>query len=157
MRKILAFIVGLAGASFAYGADSPEGVALFEQHIRPLLVEQCYKCHSAQAEKVKGHLFLDTRQGMAKGGAGGPIVVAGEPEKSRIIEALKWTDPDLKMPPKTQLTPQQIAWFEAWIKVGAPDPRVPAVTVAGAASACGHVAARDGSGDRPQVVVVPAS
>ena len=75
------------GASLARAADSPEGTALFEQHIRPLLVEQCYQCHSAKAEKVKGHLFLDTKQGMAKGGAGGPVVVPGMPEKSRIIEA----------------------------------------------------------------------
>ena len=112
-------------ASFAarHAADSPEGLALFEQHIRPLLVEQCYKCHSAQAEKVKGGLLLDSKQGIAKGGDGGAILVAGEPDKSRLIEAVRWTDPDLKMPPKKQLTPQQIQWFEAWVKMGAPDPR----------------------------------
>jgi len=130
MRWILALIMVLSGASFARGADSPEGVSLFEQHIRPLLVEQCYKCHSAQSEKVKGHLWLDSKQGVAKGGAGGPIVVAGEPEKSRLIEALRWTDPDLKMPPKKQLTPEQIQWFEAWIRMGAPDPRELSATAA---------------------------
>jgi hypothetical protein len=126
MRWFLAFILGLTGASFARAADSPEGLALFEQHIRPLLVEQCYKCHSAQAAKIKGGLLLDSRQGMAKGGEGGKILVAGEPEKSRLIEALRWTDSEMKMPPKKQLTPQQVQWFEAWVKMGAPDPREPA-------------------------------
>jgi hypothetical protein len=130
MRWILAFIFVLMGASFAHGADSPEGLALFEQHIRPLLVEQCYKCHSAKAEKLKGKLLLDSKQGIAKGGEGGQVLVAGDPEKSRLIEALRWTDPEMKMPPKKQLTPQQIQWFEAWVKMGAPDPRGPAMGAA---------------------------
>ena len=123
MRRFLPFIFILVGSVTARGADSPEGLALFEQHIRPLLVEQCYKCHSATAEKVKGKLWLDSKQGMAKGGLGGKVLVAGEPQKSRLIMALQWTDPDLKMPPKKQLTAQQIQWFEQWVKMGAPDPR----------------------------------
>ena len=72
---------------------------------------------------MKGHLYLDSKQGIAKGGANGAIIVAGQPDKSRLIEAIRWTDPDLKMPPKQQLTSQQIQWFEAWVKMGAPDPR----------------------------------
>src|SRR5437588_679091 len=102
MRGLLALILMSMTASVARGADSPEGLALFEQHIRPLLVERCYKCHSAQAQKVKGKLWLDSKQGIAKGGASGAVLVAGEPDKSRLIEALRWTDPELKMPPKEQ-------------------------------------------------------
>ncbi|HEX4795876.1 MAG TPA: PSD1 and planctomycete cytochrome C domain-containing protein [Humisphaera sp.] len=129
MRWILLFVSALALTSATYASDSSEGLALFEQHIRPLLVERCYQCHSAKAEKVKGKLWLDSRQGVAKGGAGGPVLVPGQPEKSRLIEAIHWTDPELKMPPKEQLSAQQIQWFEAWVKLGAPDPREP---VAGA-------------------------
>src|SRR2546426_12545575 len=33
----------------------------FESKIRPVFVENCYKCHSAGAEKLKGGLLLDTR------------------------------------------------------------------------------------------------
>src|SRR5690242_218824 len=104
-------------------ALTKEGVEFFEKHIRPILVERCYECHSAQAPKVKGKLLLDTQPGMARGGAGGPILVPGDVQKSRLIHALRWTDPDLAMPPKAKLTPQQIERFEQWIQMGAPDPR----------------------------------
>src|SRR5262245_46656984 len=51
-------------------ADKPtqEQVAFFEKKIRPVLVESCYKCHPAEAEKIKGGLTLDTRDGMRSGG-----------------------------------------------------------------------------------------
>src|SRR4051794_26078215 len=42
---------------------SKEGVEFFEKHIRPVLADKCYKCHSAKSEKVKGKLLLDTREG----------------------------------------------------------------------------------------------
>lgn len=100
-----------------------EGVEFFEKHIRPVLAQHCYGCHSAQSPKVKGELLLDSQPGMAKGGAGGPIIVPGDVEKSRLIHALRWTDSDLTMPPKAKLSPQQIERFEQWIKMGAPDPR----------------------------------
>lgn len=138
MRWIVAVIFGATTVTVARGADSPEGIALFEQHVRPVLVEQCYKCHSAQSQKVKGKLWLDSKQGVARGGASGAIVVAGDPEKSRLIEALRWTNPDLQMPPKKQLTSEQIQWFEAWVKMGAPDPRAQAAPLAEQAPAAKH-------------------
>jgi hypothetical protein len=100
-----------------------QGLDYFEKHIRPVLVERCYQCHSTKAEKVKGRLLLDSREGLLRGGEGGAIVVPDHPEKSRMIVALKYGDPDLQMPPKHQLSPEQIAVFEEWIKMGAPDPR----------------------------------
>ena len=123
MRWALLLSLVLVMASAARAADSIDGNTLFEQHIRPVLVERCYECHSAQAKKLKGKLHLDSKQGIAQGGADGKILVQGQPEKSRLIEALKWTDPDLQMPPKQQLSAEQIHWFEEWIKLGAPDPR----------------------------------
>jgi hypothetical protein len=100
-----------------------EGVEFFEKHIRPVLAEHCFSCHSARSPKVKGGLLLDSQPGIAKGGTGGPILVAGDVEKSRLIHALRWTDSELTMPPKAKLTPQQIEKFEQWVKMGAPDPR----------------------------------
>ncbi len=100
-----------------------EGIAFFEKHIRPVLVERCYECHSTQARKVKGKLLLDSRIGIAKGGISGPVLVPGDVEKSRLIEAIRWTDADFAMPPKGKLSPQQIERFEQWVKMGAPDPR----------------------------------
>ena len=100
-----------------------ESVEFFETHIRPVLADHCYQCHSTQARKLRGKLLLDSRAGIAKGGENGPVLVPGDVEKSRLIQALRWTDPIFVMPPKEKLTPRQIERFEEWVKMGAPDPR----------------------------------
>src|SRR5438093_524778 len=48
-----------------------EEFELFEKKIRPVLAERCYKCHSLNAEKLKGELLLDSKEGMLKGGGSG--------------------------------------------------------------------------------------
>ena len=108
------------------GLNKPaaEGVEFFERNIRPLLSEHCYQCHSAGAPKgVKGGLLLDTRASTLKGGEGGAILVPGSPDGSRLIRALRWKDDKFQMPPKKALGPEQVALFEQWVKMGAPDPR----------------------------------
>jgi len=121
----LAMVAFFLPAGLARGADASnkEGLELFEKRIRPLLVDRCYECHSTQAGKSKGHLLLDSKQGLAKGGESGPALVPGDIEGSRLVKAIRWTDPDLQMPPKKQLDAQQVAWVEQWVKLGAPDPR----------------------------------
>ncbi|HEX7897337.1 MAG TPA: PSD1 and planctomycete cytochrome C domain-containing protein [Planctomycetota bacterium] len=109
--------------SLSANAQDPEGAKFFEEKIRPVLVEKCYSCHSADAKKVKGDLLLDTREGTLKGGETGPAVVPGDLDKSLLIKAIRWTDDDLKMPPKNMLPKQVVADFEAWVKSGAHDPR----------------------------------
>ncbi len=126
---LLAFAgVESGAADVAPGAD---GIAFFEAKIRPVLVERCYQCHSAGSEKVKGGLRVNHRDGMVKGGDGGPSVVPGKPEDSLLIEAIRYGDEALRMPPKTPLSPQQIADFEAWVRMGAPDPREAGASGAG--------------------------
>src|SRR5271166_4158218 len=116
--------VALGGESAQKPAElTKESVGFFEKYIRPVLAERCYECHSTQARKIKGKLLLDSQPGIAKGGANGPVLVPGDVEKSRLIHAIRWTDADFAMPPKGKLSPQQIARFEQWVKVGAPDPR----------------------------------
>jgi hypothetical protein len=116
----------LALAAFApvvLAADpTPEQAERFENTIRPLLVEHCYKCHSAEAKKVKGGLRVDGRKHLLDGGDGGPAVVPGDPAKSKFIEAVKYTNNDLLMPPKGKLPADAIAALEAWVKDGAPWP-----------------------------------
>src|SRR6185295_5690775 len=99
-----------------------EGVEFFEKKIRPVLIEKCYSCHSADAKKVKGELLVDSREGLLKGGETGPALVPGDPEKSLLIHALRYTD-ELKMPPKNRLAKEVVEDFVAWVKRGAPDPR----------------------------------
>jgi len=104
--------------------DDPEGLAFFERKIRPVLVERCYKCHSLEAEKVKGGFLLDTRDGIIKGGNSGPAIVPGHPDRSLLIRAIRGADDDMKMPPKGELlASHEVADFESWIRRGAPDPR----------------------------------
>src|SRR5688572_28999703 len=112
---------GLTG--FAADALSPEAMAFFEKRVRPVLVERCYECHSVSAHKLRGGLLLDSRTGILKGGDSGPAVIAGNPDKSLLIKAIRYTDDDLQMPPKHRLDPQEIADLEKWVKMGAPDPR----------------------------------
>jgi hypothetical protein len=103
---------------------TPEGVEFFEKKIRPVLVDNCYKCHSPAADKIRGGLALDTRDGLRKGGDKGVVIVPGDPKKSRLIQALHHTGDEVKpMPPKEKLPDQVVADFETWVKMGAPDPR----------------------------------
>ena len=102
---------------------TPEQTEFFERKIRPVLVESCYECHSPGAKKIKGGLVLDSRAGVQKGGDTGPAITPGDPEASLLIQAIRHTDPELTMP-KQKLPAQVIADFEAWVKMGAPDPRV---------------------------------
>jgi hypothetical protein len=104
-------------------ADKPNrrGIDFFERKIRPVLVKQCYECHSAKAKIVRGKLLLDTRDGIRKGGESGPAVVPGKPERGTLLSALKHAD--FEMPPSGKLPDAVIADFEKWIKLGAPDPR----------------------------------
>ena len=76
------------GATARTAAPDPAGIEFFEKNIRPVLANRCYNCHSAKAEKLKGKLLLDTRAGILAGGEGGPIIVPGDPVKSRLITAL---------------------------------------------------------------------
>ena len=137
-RQLLALISLLMGLQVAIlvapvcavagdEAPTPEAIEFFEKKIRPVLVSRCYECHSSASKKLKGGLLLDSREGLLKGGDSGPALVVGDAAKSLLIKAVQQTDPDLQMPPKPQekLSAAQIADLEAWIKMGAPDPRKP--------------------------------
>ena len=104
-------------------ALSPEERDFFENRIRPLLVRNCYSCHSAEADRVRGGLRLDSRAGVLRGGDSGPLVSAGRPDESLLIEAVRYQNPDLQMPPRRRLADAEIAALERWIELGVPDPR----------------------------------
>src|SRR5215210_6968838 len=97
-------------------ASADEGNDFFEKKVRPLLAERCLDCHSA-AKKIKGGLRLDTREGWTAGGDSGPAIIPGEPEKSLLITAVRYTDLDLQMPEKRKLPDQEIAILEQWVKM----------------------------------------
>jgi Protein of unknown function (DUF1549)/Planctomycete cytochrome C len=99
------------------------GMSFFEQKIRPVLADRCYKCHSMKAVKLKGGLALDSKERALKGGNTGPAIVPSKPEESLLLTAIRHADPDLEMPPEEEKLPAEvIANFEKWIKAGAPYP-----------------------------------
>lgn len=99
---------------------SKEAVQFFESKVRPILADHCFKCHGES--KPKGGLRLDSRAAILAGGDQGPAIVVGRPDKSLVIKAINHTDEQLKMPPKSKLTREQIDVLTQWVKMGAPWP-----------------------------------
>src|ERR1051325_11405618 len=114
---LLATALALNAAALA-----DEGLEFFEKKVRPLLEERCLECHSPE-KKVKGGLRLDTREGWMKGGDTGAAILPGDPDKSLLITAIRYKDRDLQMPEKRKMPDEEIAVFEQWVNMGAPDPR----------------------------------
>ncbi len=114
----LAFVVISHGAETVTG----DGLEFFETKIRPVLVNNCYVCHSAEAKTRMGGLSLDTREGIREGGQRGHAVVPSDVESSLIIEALRY-DGVLRMPPTGRLSDEVVQNLAKWIEMGAPDPR----------------------------------
>ena len=104
--------------------DSQESLAFFESKIRPVLVEQCYSCHSQEAatkSKLKGGLYLDSKEGLLRGGDTGPALSSEHTEESLILKALRYEE--YEMPPSGKLSANIIEDFERWVAQGAIDPR----------------------------------
>lgn len=113
----------LVTASAASADDSSARKAeFFEKEVRPLLVEHCFDCHSGQG-RIKGGLRLDTAAGVIQGGDSGAAIVPGDPDASLLIDAVRYQNLDLQMPPKNPLSASAIAVFEKWVADGAHDPR----------------------------------
>lgn len=98
-----------------------EEISFFESKIRPVLIRECYGCHSNKTGNARGGLRLDTRELMEIGGATGPAIVPGEPDESWLYNAIMHQD--FVMPPKRKLSQEIIDDFRQWIEMGAPDPR----------------------------------
>ena len=113
------FIVNIC--LFCNLSGSPD-IEFFEKKIRPILIDECYQCHS-QENKIKGNLRLDWKGGWLSGGDSGQAIIPGQLGKSLVIQAIRHGNDELKMPPKKKLTAQQIEDLEKWVIMGAPDPR----------------------------------
>ena len=115
--RLAAAAVALLASCLCWAEELPKDqVEFFESKIRPVLVEHCYECHSAKSSELKGNLKLDSIEGIMKGGANGPGVVAGDVENSFLLRALRYQEADYQMPPAGRLTDEEIAGIEAWVK-----------------------------------------
>ncbi|XZE56801.1 DUF1553 domain-containing protein [Planctomycetaceae bacterium SH139] len=108
------------------------GLEFFESKIRPILVQECYSCHAADAKQIFGGLILDHRDGLLAGGDSGPAVVPGDVAASLLIDALRHDS--FEMPPRGKLDQTIIDDFVRWVEIGAPDPRTETTPPAAAKS-----------------------
>jgi hypothetical protein len=128
-----ALAVAIASAAGAVaddvaGADQPsagaqptaEQIEFFEKQVRPLLAENCWKCHGP--EQQEANLRLDSREGVLRGGDTGPAVVPGQPAESELISAISYDPDGYQMPPTGKLPQQAIETLTEWVRIGAPWP-----------------------------------
>ena len=113
----------------AVSAHAEDGTAFFESKVLPLLKSRCYECHSHES-KIKGGLALDSKSGWQAGGDHGAAIMPGNVSKSLLIEAVRYANPDMEMPPKGKLAASEIEVLEKWVAMGATDPRSGTVTKA---------------------------
>ncbi len=113
-----------------------ESLRLFENEIRPILIERCSRCHGAK--KQEGGLRVDSRKAILKGGDSGGVLVVGKAAGSRMIQAVR-REGELKMPPDKKLSDREVAALTKWINLGAAWPEtVPLLPSAITNRAAGH-------------------
>jgi cytochrome c553 len=108
----LAALVGNAPA----GELSPQQEQFFEQKVRPVLAEHCWKCHGPS--KQESELRLDSAAGMNRGGASGEKLIGGDAAQSYLLKVVRH-EGEIKMPPETKLSDDQIASLADWVSQGA--------------------------------------
>jgi hypothetical protein len=130
-RCVIALLLGalLHGRGYeSFADDATQEAARASKHfsevVLPLLKKRCYECHSHAADSAEGGLVLDSRAGWKLGGDSGPAIVPGRSEKSLLLTAVEYSDPELQMPPDSKLPAREIAILKDWIANGAFDSRV---------------------------------
>jgi len=122
MISILLCLILAAEEPVKASSATAEQLRFFETSVRPVLVEHCQKCHGSK--KQWAGLRLDSREALLRGGDSGAAVVAGEPNKSLLIRAVRHEDENLKMPEDGKLSDRQIADLVRWVEMGAPFPDI---------------------------------
>ena len=124
MKRLLTAALMLTGALPAAAEFSPEDISFFKEKVRPLLEQNCFRCHGGEDKngkiKVKSGLQLISRKGIVMGGEHGSAFDEKAPEKSLILHVLSYEDDDLKMPPKSKLGAEVVAVFADWVQRGLP-------------------------------------
>lgn len=101
-----------------HAAKMAAGLELFRNSVRPVLADQCLKCHGG--ETIESEFDLVDRDRLLKGGANGAVVVLGKPAESRLVSLVRH-DGEPKMPLEAdKLSAEAIASLTRWIELGAP-------------------------------------
>ena len=121
VRPAWVWFVALAASGAALGqvdGQNAQQFEFFEREIRPLLAQNCYACHSARASTVFGEFRLDSREALLAGGRSGPAVIPGDPDASRLIQAVRHDSELVSMPPGGRLEDREIESLAKWIEGG---------------------------------------
>jgi len=106
----------LPGGAIA-GDGLPSGPLTYEEHLRPLFAEVCFRCHAA--DKAKGGLVLESYEALMRGGESGPEIAPGDPDGSRLWRLVSHQE-EPHMPSKSpKLSDEQLTLIRAWIEQGA--------------------------------------
>ena len=111
--------LSLVGADAGEKEPTTEQLKFFEEKVRPVLAQNCFKCHGE--EKQKGDLRLDVHEALLAGGESGPAIVPGKPKESLLLDAVNYAS--LEMPPDGKLSESEIEILTTWVKIGAPWPK----------------------------------
>ena len=123
MVRKFSFLIGLGVAAIPASAAekiTPQQVEFFESKVRPVLADNCYRCHGEK--KKAGGLRVDSLAAILQGGDSGPSLVPGDPDKSKLVQAIRYTHDDMKMPPSGKMKSEAIDAIIEWVKMGAPWP-----------------------------------
>jgi len=136
---VLAGLLGLVCLAHPGRAQSPDPDEFFEMRVRPVLAANCFACHTASK---MGGLRVDARASLLTGGGRGPALVPGDPDRSLLIQAVRHSLAELKMPPQGKLEPREIDDLTRWIKAGAVWPE----TIVSSSAASATASSATGSG-----------
>lgn len=120
MQRFFIVLLLLAGLREIRAAEpTAEDISFFESRVRPLLIKHCFECHSKQSKTLQGGLRLDSAEAMLKGGESGAAIEPGQPDRSRLIRAVKYDNADSQMPPAGKLSAPEIETLITWVSRGA--------------------------------------
>src|SRR5262245_11221330 len=127
MRAACRLVVSCCVLGLCWASGAPESRAddrvLFNRDIRPILSENCYKCHGPDKNQRKAGLRFDKAEGaVAKLESGRGAIVPGKAAESELLARITSADEGLHMPPLEtgkRLTSQQIGLLKRWIEQGA--------------------------------------
>lgn len=101
-------------------AETPTTGSFYAKRINPIFDANCVACHGEG--KIKGGLRLDSYESLMNGGQDGPVIFAGQPERSLLLTRVTLPPGHKQLMPaegKPPLSAEQIAWIRAWIQQGA--------------------------------------
>ncbi len=117
MRSIICCLLFLQTTPIILADDAGVSVR-FNEHIRPILAENCLECHGSDAEQRQAELRLDIKQHAKRK----RVLAPGAADGSELVRRVTSGDPDLRMPPPDSgktLTAQEIELLRRWIQQGA--------------------------------------